>query len=170
MIVMGTKGKTGSRKKIFGTVSIDVMEKVRHCPVIVVPEIANIALPKEIVFPTGYKTPFKRRELNHLLDLARTCNASIRVLHVSTHKKLNKAQLDNKKKLETYFEGVRYSFHTLNHLEIPRAINCFVQSRDSDMVAFINKKHLLFGSLLTHPLVKEIGYDSKVPLLAMHDL
>lgn len=170
MIVMGTKGKTGSRKKIFGTVSIDVMEKVRHCPVIVVPEIANIALPKEIVFPTGYKTPFKRRELNHLIDLARTCNASIRVLHVFTHKKLNKEQHNNKKKLEAYFEGVRFSFHTLSHMNIFTAINCFVQSRNSDMVAFINKKHLLFGSLLTHPLVKEIGYHTKVPLLAMHDL
>jgi nucleotide-binding universal stress UspA family protein len=70
MIVMGTKGKTGSRKNVFGTVAINVMEKIRNCPVIVVPEMAKLELPKEIVFPTSFKTHFKRRELYYLIDLA----------------------------------------------------------------------------------------------------
>ena len=82
MIVMGTKGKTASRAKIFGSVAIEVMEKIRNCPVIVVPELAERFLPKEIVFPTGFKTPFKKLELNHLFDLAKNCDATIRVLHI----------------------------------------------------------------------------------------
>ncbi len=170
MIVMGTKGITGSRRKLLGTVAIDIMEKIRNCPVIVVPEIAQLELPKEIVFPTGYKTPFKRRELNHLIELAKKCDASIKVLHISKEKTLNKKQYNNKQLLEEYFENVSYSFHTLSHMDIPTGINCFVESRESDMVAFINKKHLFFGSMLTHPLVKVIGYNSKVPLLVMHDI
>jgi hypothetical protein len=113
---------------------------------------------------------FKRRELYYLIDLAKKCNASIRILHISAEKKLNEKQINNKKLLEEYFEEVYYTFHTLSHMDVPTAINCFVESRESDMVAFINKKHLFFGSILTHPLVKEIGYDSKVPLLVMHDL
>ncbi|ULC57905.1 universal stress protein [Flaviramulus sp. BrNp1-15] len=170
MIIMGTKGETASRSKAFGGVAIDVMEKVRNCPVIVVPELAKHHLPKEIVFPTGYKTNLKRRELNYLIDLAKKCDASIKVLHVSVEDKLSDKQLNNKKLLEEYFEGIDYSFHTLSHMDIPTAINCFVESRDSDMVAFINKKHAFFGSILTHPLVKNIGRNSKVPLLVMHDL
>ncbi len=46
----------------------------------------------------------------------------------------------------------------------------FIESRGSDMVAFINKKHTFFGSMLTEPMVKGIGYHSKVPILVMHDL
>ena len=38
------------------------------------------------------------------------------------------------------------------------------------MVAFINKKHAFFGSTLIQPLVKRLGYYSKVPILVMHDL
>ncbi|MFY0714539.1 universal stress protein [Seonamhaeicola sp. NFXS20] len=170
MIIMGTKGKTASRTRVFGSVAIDVMEKVRNCPVIVVPETAKHNLPKEIVFPTSYKTHLKRRELNHLVDLAKNCQAAIRVLHISTEDKLSEKQLNNKKLIEEYFEGVEYTYHSLSHMDVPTAINCFVESRGSDMVAFINKKHAFFGSILTHPLVKEIGYDSKVPLLVMHDL
>lgn len=170
MIVMGTKGETNSRTKVFGGVAMDVMEKVRNCPVIVVPEQAKHNLPKEIVFPTSFKTHFKKRELNYLIELAKSCDASIKVLHVLKEKKLNKAQFDNKKLLEEYLVDVNYSFHTLSNIELPTAINCFIESRDSDMVAFINKKHAFFGSILTHPLVKEIGYTSKVPILVMHDL
>jgi nucleotide-binding universal stress UspA family protein len=170
MIIMGTKGKTDSKSRVFGSVAIDVMEKVRNCPVIVVPELAKQILPKEIVFPTSFKTHFKKRELNYLIDIAKKCNASIKVLHVSKEDKLSKKQLSNKQLLEEYFEAIDYSFHTLNHIEIPSAINCFVESRESDMVTFINKKHAFFGSLLTQPLVKEIGYHSKVPIMVLHDL
>ena len=170
MIVMGSKGETESIKAVFGSVAIDVMEKVRNCPVIVVPELAKNNLPKEIVFPTSFKTHLKRRELKHLIELAQSCKASVKFLHIKTEEKLNKVQVNNKKLLEEYFENVDHSFHELSHNDIFVAINCFVESRDSDMVAFINKKHAFFGSILTKPLVKEIGYASKVPLLVMHDL
>lgn len=170
IIVMGTKGETSSRKVIYGSNAVNVMEKVRNCPVIVVPGTAKHELPKEIVFPTSYKTHFKRRELNYLIEIAKKCNSSIRVLHVSEENKLNKEQLSQKAKLDEYFEGIDYSFHKLSHMAIPAAINCFVESRGSDMVAFINKKHRFFGSILSQPLVKDIGYHSKVPTLVMHDL
>lgn len=170
MIVMGTKGETDSRKNTFGSVATEVMEKVRNCPVIVVPERAKRNLPKEIVFPTGYKTHFKQRELQYLIDLAQKCHAAIRVLHINTEKKLSDKQENNKSLLEEYFSVVDHSYHTLSHIEIPLGINCFIESRESDMVAFINKKHSFFHSILTHPLVKQIGYVSRVPILVMHDL
>jgi nucleotide-binding universal stress UspA family protein len=170
MIVMGTKGKTDSRSITYGSIALSVMEKIRNCPVIVVPEQAKHDLPKEIVFPTGYKTHFKRRELKHLVDVAKTCSAVIRILHVSKGNKLDRKQLENKKLLENCFESVDYTFHTLSHMEIPAAVNCFVESRGSDMVAFINRKHAFFGSILTNPLVKDIASRSVVPILVLHDL
>ena len=170
LIIMGTKGKTASKRRVFGSVATNIMEKVRNCPVLVVPKIAKHNLPKEIVFPTSYKTHFKRRELNHLIDLAKRCGAAIRVLHIAPNDKLSNKQLDNKSLLKTYFKNIPCTFHTLSHLDIPTAINCFVESRDSDMIAFINKKHGFLRNMLTHPLVKEMGYNSKVPILTMHDL
>lgn len=170
LIVMGTKGKTDSKKRIFGNVAVNVMENVRNCPVLVVPEGAKHHLPKEIVFPTSYKTHFKKRELNHLINLAKKCDAAIRILHVATEKRLTNKQINNKTLLEEYFKELPHTYHTLSHVDIPTAVNCFVESRASDMVAFINKKHSFFRNALSHPLVKEIGYNSKVPLLIMHDL
>jgi len=170
LIIMGTRGETNARNIAYGSTALSVMEKVRNCPVIVVPEEAKHNLPKEIIFPTSYKTHYKKRELNYFVDIAKTCSASIRILHVSKVVKLDQKQLENKTLLEGILQGVNYSFHRLSHMEIPVAINCFVESRDSDMVAFINKKHTFFRSMLTQPLVKDIAYRSVVPILVMHDL
>ena len=170
IIVMGTKGETGSRETVFGSTAIYVMEKVRNCPVIVVPENAKKQLPKEIVFPTSYKTHFKRRELKYLIEIAEKCNATINILHMSNEDELDESQINNKQLLEEMFEEVKYSFHNLSNYSIEAAVNIFTESRDSDMVTFINKKHPFFGSILTKPLVKGMGFQSKVPILVMHDL
>ncbi|PLB20375.1 MAG: Universal stress protein [Flavobacteriaceae bacterium FS1-H7996/R] len=170
LIVMGTRGETKARGNVFGSTAVIVMEKVRNCPVIVVPELAKIQLPKEIVFPTSYKTHFKKRELSYLIDIAQRYKASIKILHVTNEEELDEEQLNGKKLLVEYFEDISHSFHSLSHISVPSAINCFVESRESDMVAFINRKHTFFGSILTRPLVKEISFDLKVPILVMHDL
>jgi nucleotide-binding universal stress UspA family protein len=170
MIIMGTKGKTNSKGTIFGSVAVFVMEKVRNCPVIVVPESAKYSFLKEIVFPTSYKTHYKRRELNYLTDIAKKCNANISILHISIDNELNKNQNEHKQILKEIFEDVKYTFNSISHYSVESAVNIFIESRDSDMVAFINKKHNFFGSILTNPMVKEIAFHSKVPILVMHDL
>ncbi|MCK0131747.1 universal stress protein [Flavobacteriaceae bacterium F08102] len=170
MIVMGTRGKTNAKSILFGSTAIDVMEKARNCPVVVVPQLAKLHPPSEIVFPTSYETHFKKRELSYLIDIAKNCRASIRILHIANDRTLSPKQLNGKELLMECFEEVEYSFHTLSQMPVPAAINCFVESRESDMVAFINSKHSLFGSILTQPLVKGISYNSSVPILVMHDL
>jgi len=169
IIIMGTKGKTGSDMVVYGNIAINVMEKVRNCPVIVVPENTTLAMPKEIVFPTSYKTHFKKRELNYLIDIAKNSNASVKILHVS-ESELDANQKERKAMLEDYFKEIAYSFHRLSNYSIETAVNCFIESRESDMVAFINKKHAFFGSMLTQPLIKGLSYHSKVPILVLHDL
>jgi hypothetical protein len=53
---------------------------------------------------------------------------------------------------------------------LQEGVRCFVQSRESEMIAFVNKKHNFFGSIFSNPMVKELGMHTNVPLLAMHDL
>ena len=172
LIVMGTQGATNAADIIFGSNTVMVMEEERDCPVLAIPKDVNFKKPKEIVFPTSYNTHYKRRELEHLIKLAFNNKAAIRVLHVEKKKEHQLAPLQkiNKELLEEYFEGLDYSFHLIYNVEVKTALDCFVQSRDSDMIAFINKKHGFIDSIFTRHLVQELGYKSKVPVLTMHDL
>lgn len=170
LVVMGTKGLGNNRGNLFGSNTITTMEKIRNCPVLGIPESASVRRVKEIVFPTGYQSHYKRRELQYLINMARLQDATICVLHANPSESLSENQQENKKLLTECLEGAKTSFH---HLPAPNpieAVHIFVESRDSDMIAIINKKHAFFGSVFTRPMVKELGMFSKVPLLVMHDL
>ncbi|NHF57727.1 universal stress protein [Flavobacteriaceae bacterium TP-CH-4] len=170
IVVMGTKGATGAEDVIFGTNTVDAMEKVTECPVLAIPDNVRFAAPKEIVFPTDFKTSFKRRELNYLLEIAKHHHAAIRVLHIAEKSELNREQLSNRELLQSILEDVDYSFHTLTDLGVQTGISAFIDSRGSDMIAFVNRKHSFLGSLFSRPLVKEMGYYSKIPVLTLHDV
>ncbi len=168
LVVMGTKGASGSRGVIFGSNTIKTMEKIRECPVLAVPENLRFSAPKELVFPTDYKSTFKRRELKYLIEIAKMHGTSIRILHFSKKQELTPLQENNKQLLDDILESVDHGFHTLSEKDVAKGLTSFVESRDSDMIAFINRKHFFFGSVFSKPLVKVIGYDATVPILALH--
>jgi nucleotide-binding universal stress UspA family protein len=168
LVVMGTQGATGARGVIFGSNTVNAMEKIRECPVLAVPDDVRFSTPKEIVFPTDYKSAFKRRELSYLIEIAKMHDAAIRILYISKNPDLNENQESNKQLLDDILQSVDHSFHALTEKDVSDGITSFVESRKSDMIAFINRKHFFFGSVFSRPLVKEIGYDATTPILALH--
>ncbi len=170
MVIMGTKGRTNARELAFGSNTTTIMEKLRNCPVMGVPLEARFAVLNEIVFPTSYKTHFKRRELQYLIDIAQLKDANIAVVHIDQSDMLSELQLNNKALLSSCFEKVSHSFHRLSGSDPSEGVQHFVESRNSDMIAFINKKHFLFDSVFSNPMVKKIGMYARVPVLALHDL
>ncbi|WP_405208048.1 universal stress protein [Aquimarina sp. LLG6339-5] len=170
MIIMGTKGATNASDIIYGSNTVLVMEKIRTCPVMAIPEDVIYTEPKEIVFPTDYKTQVKRRELQYLIEIAKISNAAICFLHISKEDSLDEEQLNNQNLLKEYFEHIPHTFHTLHNVSIKGGLSAFVESRNSDLITFINRKHSFFGSIFSKPMVKDLGYHSKVPVLALHDI
>ena len=168
MIVMGTKGDSDITNLIYGSNTVDIMERVTDCPVLAIPNSARYRSPKEIVFPTNYRTSFKRKEFQHLIEIIKMSNAVLKVLYVAEDDELSAEQLQNKELLEQSLEGLPYSFHNLHHPDVKSGLNCFVESRGSDLVTFVNHKHGFFEGLFSKPLVKDLGYRSKVPVLTLH--
>lgn len=169
LVVMGTKGVTGAESIIFGTNTVNVMEGVTQCPVLAVPQEYHFRPPREIVFPTDYKVSYKKRELKYLLEIVSLHKAFIRVLHIGKESKLNREQESNRELLKAILEGSDHSFHALENMQVHKGIGAFVESRESEMVAFINRKHTFLGKILSRPLVQELGYHYSIPVLALND-
>ena len=170
LVAMGTKGATDAKSVIYGSNTIDVMEEVRNCPVLAIPNVAKYTEPKEIVFPTSFKTHYKRRELKHLYEIAKITNSAVTILHINTEKHLTDLQKQNKDLLEEFLDGVQYCFHWLDNVSVNAGLEEFVRRRGSDMIVFINKKHAFLDSIFTRPLVKDLGTTSQIPVLVLHDL
>lgn len=169
LIVMGTKGATGLKKLIVGSNTGDVITKVQ-CTTLVVPENAKYSEPKEIAFPTDFSLFYNIETLKPITDILDQTKAAVRILHISKkNETLNSSQSKNKDILADYFLDYRHSFHFLHNKKVEDAVQCFVESRDVDMIAMVGKNLNYFQQILFHSRIEEISYHTDVPFLVLHE-
>lgn len=169
LIVMGTKGASGLKKIIVGSNTGDVITKVK-CTTLAVPESATYQKIKEIAFPTDLALNFDISILNPLKTILETTRANIRIIHkIKQHEKLNIDQTKNKELLEDYFSDFENSFHFLTNPKIESAIQCFIESRDVNLICMVAKNLSYFQQILFHNKVEEMSYHTSIPFLILHE-
>ncbi len=169
LIVMGTKGASGLKRVTVGSNTGDVITKVK-CPLLAVPENATYKIPKEIAFPTDYHIAYDMNVLDTLIKMVRMNDATLRIVHISKKgEDLSEEQMEHKDFLHDYLRGVDHSFHSLTGTRLEAAIQCFVESRDIDLVAMVAKNLNFFQRILFKPAVEEISYHTDIPFLVLHE-
>ncbi len=169
VIVMGTKGSSGLRKLIVGSNTGDVITKVQ-CTTLVIPENARYSALKEIAFPTDFSLFYNIETLAPITNILEHSEAALRILHISKkHEELDENQQRNKELLEDYFSSHDQSFHFLSNKKVEDAVQCFVESREVNMIVMVGKNLNYFQQILFHSRVEEISYHTDVPFLVLHE-
>jgi len=169
LIIMGTKGASGLSEVIVGSNTGDLITKVKH-PVLIIPEKAEYSIPKEIAFPTDYNIFYLPKILNSITEIAKMYNATIRILHITKKDEiLTDSQLENKEFLSNFFMDEKHSFHRITNRKIEEGVQCFVESRNIDMIIMVAKNLNLFQRILFKPTVEEISYHIEIPFLVLHE-
>ena len=168
-VVMGTKGASGLQKLILGTNTADIITKVK-CNTLAVPENAAFVEPKEIAFPTDFYLSYNLQILQPISDILEQFQASLKIVHISKSKTdLDTSQQKNKELLEDYFNHYPYSFHYLTNKKVEDAIQCFVESRDINLICMVAKNLNYFEQILFHSKVEAISYHTEIPFLVLHE-
>ncbi|NNC70735.1 MAG: universal stress protein [Flavobacteriaceae bacterium] len=165
VIIMGTKGESSSSNIIFGSSTLQVINK-RIAPVIAVPNEYNFSEIKHILFPTDLYIEFRDKHLKFLLDIAKQTKSKITLLH-KIFRGLNTVQRENKAKLENYLSEINPLFETIEEKEIDEAIYDYEQSHPTELLAMINNKHSFIENLFFTPVVSKIVKHTKIPFLVI---
>ncbi len=169
LIVMGTKGASGLKEVVLGSNTGDVITKVKSM-VLAIPNKTEYKKPKEIVFPTDYNTFYQTEILSNIVEFASMHDSIIRVLHVAKKdEELRAFQQENKEYLNDYFTDIKHSFHKVTNRKIEAGVQCFVESRDIDMIVMVAKNLNLFQQIIFKPTVEEVSYHTNVPFLVIHE-
>ena len=168
-IVMGTKGASGLEKIILGTNTAAVITKVK-CNTLAIPENSKFVIPKEIALPTDFSLSHSLQVLQPISDIIERFKSSLRIVHINKNKvELNTDQNKNKELLDDYFNNQKLSFHYLTNKKVEDAIQCFVESRDINMICMVAKNLNYFQQILFHSKVEEISYHTDIPFLVLHE-
>ncbi|MBU2927653.1 universal stress protein [Winogradskyella psychrotolerans] len=167
LVVMGTRGASGAKEFIFGSNTVNIIIKIRLCPVLVIPDGYDFVKPEKIAFPTDFNR-FYGDELQPLLQLTQLHNSKIRVLHINVKENLSEKQNYNLAMLKAYLEDCpscvdwKPNFGTKE-----QTITDYINDNDINILAMINYEHSFIENFLKEPVIQKIGFHTIIPFLVI---
>ncbi|MEP0132647.1 MAG: universal stress protein [Eudoraea sp.] len=169
IVLMGTRGETNDRTITFGSKTIQVLKYVQ-CPVLAIPENYKYHPPKQLLFPSDYLVPHKRRELKLLCELTGSFRSSIHMLYIDSNKKLSLRQEDNMRFLKECLYKANLFFETTDGKDKTIAITKYIVHKEIDLLIMVNSRHSHLEQMLNQSTIEKIGLHIKIPFLVLQNL
>jgi len=169
IVVMGTRGATNDKKLTFGSNTLQLLKYV-HCPVLAIPEGYEYHPPKEILFPTNYLVPNKRRELKLLGDMTDSFRSTIHMLYIDPIRNLSLRQIDNREFLKNCLKKPKLTFETTLETDKTTAITKYIVHQAINMLVLVNSRHSYMEDMLYQSTIDKIGLHVKIPFLVLQNV
>ncbi|GGW21936.1 universal stress protein UspA [Arenibacter certesii] len=166
-IIMGTKGATGAKEFLLGSNTVSVIDKVRLCPLLLVPSNFAYVTPNQIGFPTDFNRGYGD-ELQPIKNLADIHNSRIKVLHINSKEHLTETQNANMDFLKTNLKDYQHSFNWVpDKGKKEHAIESFIEENNINILTMINYEHGIIEDFIKEPVIKRLGYHSDIPFFVV---
>ncbi len=168
VIVMGTKGASGWNEILVGSRTASMTQSV-DCPMVVVPENAQFTPLKKILFTTDLETIPETDTMDVLLDLARTYNSEIQLLHVEKDGESPTSHpISAPKELNDYFTKIPHAFKTTTGKKVAETIETYIKSHPTDLLVMISEHGNLFHRIFHRSVTKKVTMHTEIPVLVLH--
>ncbi|MBM1107367.1 universal stress protein [Aurantibacter crassamenti] len=168
VIISGTKGASGYKEVFLGTNTVRMIKSVKNRPIIAVPQICSFIKPTKIAFPTDFKHNFSADVLDPLISLAKNFNSEIHIFHVNETMKKDKFKESNKHTLIEYMAPIKHLVHFApQYSSKTNVITNFLEELDINMLALVYNNHSYLQQLMREPVVTNMAYHCKIPLLIL---
>lgn len=169
LIIMGTKGASGVKEKLFGSNTTAIIQMV-NCPVISVPVGFRFEPPRSIAFASDFKRLEDKKVLWSLSLIAKRFNCKVKILNVLTKGEISTIEEAKEAlNLTNLLPDIAHTYHFIADPDVSEAIDLFVKQEQVDMIAMINRTSNFFDYLFNRSETKKIALKIDVPLLSMHD-
>jgi nucleotide-binding universal stress UspA family protein len=172
IVILGTKGASGLAEVFMGSNAVRIIKAVKKCPVLAIPECFKYETPKEIAFATDFNRFYTVSELQPLIELAETFNATIRIVHVQTQiKALTELQQFNLNMLRRYLKTTEHYIHTISEVNsVSNTLEVFANELQVHLLAMLNYQHSYMERATREPIVKKIAFHTQLPLLVLPEM
>lgn len=167
LVVMGTKGATGAKEFLLGSNSVNVIKKVKLCPILLVPHKYEYAKTDRIAFATDFKRPYGD-EIRPLISLAKLQKSDLEILHINGPDDLTEKQQDNLNALTQHLKEQPYNIHWIPETGTKEEIiSAFIEENNINLITMINYEHSFLEYVLNEPVIKKLGYHSPIPFMVI---
>jgi len=167
IMVMGTTGSGDTFKKVFGSLSMDMIDN-SYCPLFLVPPGAAYSKIEEIV----YLSEDLKNDSLHLLYAGRLCvktGADFRLVHFRNKTNDDYDVADTIKIMESYFPEVKYHIEIIDTQDLFSGIENLVTENNNNLVVLSTKHRNIFKNLFHKSVTEFAALHATSPLLILSD-
>lgn len=166
LIISGSRGARGKSDVFLTTRTLTMINKINHCPIIVVPFDYDFVSLKKVAFSTNYKKSVTPKELKPIIDICTLSDAHLEIVNLSEEQYLTDKQKENKQLLSDLLSSFYHSFKKLDWYDSEaHTLATYLKSSDSQLLCLVNHKYNFFNRLLEENIIKKASFYSHVPLL-----
>ncbi|TVZ07584.1 universal stress protein family protein [Cellulophaga sp. RHA_52] len=167
-VISGTKGITNFKRVFIGANTMHIINAIKDCPVLAIPNHYNFGIPKQLVLATDLKRSLSPEALQALLFITKMCNCTVHILHLKTNTVLDDFQKSNLKIIQNCLASIPLRLHLLpfyaNKSEI---ISSFIKDHTIDTLALVYNNRSYLEELIQEPVLENADYHTKIPLLVL---
>ncbi|MGC4104484.1 universal stress protein [Ferruginibacter sp.] len=170
IIIMGLTGKTPLEQRFSGTNTLKMVEK-DICPVLIVPEEARFSKVDNVLITSEMKYVDETPTLLAVKKVLEDFKPSLHILNVddSHYIALTKDFKEERDKMEELLASFKPEFYFMRLYDFHEAVNLFANDKDIDIIIIAPKTHSFYERLFKTQHTKKMIYQSKVPVLAVHE-
>lgn len=168
LVIMGTRGRSNDKTLTFGSNTLQVVKYVQ-CPVLSIPENFRFNGLSNLLFPTDFMIPYKRRELKLVAETARSYSANIHMLYISKFPLESMRQKDNKSFFKEQLKDAQTLFHRVDEEDRVTAIMKEIDKLKIDMLVMVNSRYTYLESILYESTINKISLNPKIPFLVLQN-
>lgn len=165
-VIMGTHGASGLKKVFMGSNAYTVIKNV-ECPVIALPEDADITKMKKIAMSGDYKHSPAAHSIEPVIALTKAFFAHLSVIHIDQDKDLEHDEIEIAKSLEKYLKKVNHSFHFKRDYDVEDGLLAFSKEENIDLLVMISRHHSFIDRIARGSETKRLVMDIPMPLMIM---
>lgn len=168
LMVMGTTGAGDTFKKVFGSLSLDMIDNC-YCPLFLIPPGASCAKINEVIF----LSESIKYDAGHLLFAGKICSkfgSDLHLVHYRTKSDDEYDVSDTIKIIESYYPELKYHIEVIDTSELFESIKSAVQQGDSKLVIMATRHRNVFQSLFHKSATEFAALNSTSPLLILSDI
>ncbi|MGV3588987.1 MAG: universal stress protein [Adhaeribacter sp.] len=169
LVVIGSTGGGNSLEEILiGSNTSAVIERVK-CPVLTIPLKAQPAPFQHLVYASNYEKE-DAVALPQVLQFAQLFGASVEIVHVSaeTIRENSKAN-QYRERLRQELPDFELDFHEVVHPDEVEGMKKYLTDKNADLLAILKKRRGFFHNLFSQSFSEQLTYQSKLPLLIIHE-
>lgn len=168
LIVMGMK-ETGGLDKMIGSTTVSAIRKLKT-PVLVVPHDYRFSSIRNITYASDFSYASSTHLFDVVVKMAKTFQAKVHVINVHKENQDMKAdQVGGRRSIENIFDHIEHTFHDITHQSIMGGISEYMQTHKSELLVMVEHKQSFFGRLFSKDHTTSMAYETKTPLLVLHD-